>query len=58
MVPVLADRQEHSGQCRLSTISGARFLKAKLEADPHFYRNREVFTNMRSGTTPEKDREA
>lgn len=37
---------------------GAKALKAKLDADPDFRRNREVFAKMRSGTATEKDREA
>lgn len=37
---------------------GAKALKAKLEADPEFRRNREIFAKMRSGTATEKDREA
>lgn len=36
---------------------GAKALKAKLEADPTFRKNREVFAKMRSGTATEKDRE-
>lgn len=37
---------------------GAKALKARLDADPEFRRNREVFAKMRSGTATEKDREA
>lgn len=37
---------------------GAQALKARLEADPDFRRNREVFAKMRSGTATEKDHEA
>lgn len=37
---------------------GALALKARLEADPDFRRNREVFVKMRSGTATEEDREA
>lgn len=36
---------------------GAKALKARLDADPEFRRNREVFAKMRSGTATEKDRE-
>ena len=37
---------------------GAKALKAKLEVDPAFRKNREVFAKMRSGTATEKDRDA
>lgn len=36
----------------------AKALKARLEADPEFRRNREVFAKMRKGTATAKDREA
>lgn len=34
----------------------AKALKVRLEADPKFRKNREVFSKMRSGTATEKDR--
>lgn len=37
---------------------GAKALKARLDADPEFRRNREVFAKMRSGAATEKDRDA
>jgi hypothetical protein len=36
---------------------GAKALKAKLEADPEFRRDREIFARLRDGTATEKDRE-
>lgn len=35
----------------------AKALKVRLEADPKFRRNREVFAKMRNGTATDKDRE-
>lgn len=37
---------------------GAKALKARLEADPEFQRNREVFAKLRSGKATEQDRKA
>lgn len=36
---------------------GAKALKATLESDPSFRRNRELFARLRSGTATESDRQ-